>query len=125
MRPNHQAFHPPLDVENIPIIMICAGTGVAPFRAFVQQRTEQRTEQVSASRAVATALLTIGCRHLEKDALYLAEFNEWEAQGAVQVKRAASKSPDENEGCRNVQYLLWRERESVRELWGKGEDICL
>ncbi|CAF9919367.1 MAG: hypothetical protein ALECFALPRED_001140 [Alectoria fallacina] len=82
--------------------MICAGTGVASFRAFVQQRTEQ----ISARRAVATALLILGYRHLEKATLYLAEFGQLEAQGAVQVKRAASKSLDESKGCRDVQYLL-------------------
>lgn len=119
VRPSHQAFHPPLDVGNVPIIMICAGTGVSPFRAFVQQRAEQ----ISAGRTVAPALLFIGCRHLERDALYLDEFNGWEEKGAVQVKRAASKTPEQSQGCKYVQHLLWKERESVRGLWEKGAMI--
>ena len=119
VRPSHQAFHPPLDVENIPTIIICAGTGIAPFRAFVQQRAEQ----ISAGRTVAPALLLNGCRDLEKDALYLDEFGEWEEKGAVSVQRVASRSPEEHEGCKYVQHLVWRERESLSELWSKGARI--
>ncbi|KAF6240660.1 hypothetical protein HO173_001332 [Letharia columbiana] len=96
--------------------MICAGTGLAPVCAFAQQYVEH----ISADRTVAPTLLFIGCRHLEKDAISLDQFNEWKEKRAVQVKRAATRSPEESEGCKYVQHLLWEERESVRGLWSKG-----
>lgn len=46
------------------VVMVCTGTGVAPFRAMIQQRL--RTEKVNFH-------LIFGCR-TRKDILYLAEF---------------------------------------------------
>ncbi|KAL9124185.1 MAG: hypothetical protein Q9217_006463, partial [Psora testacea] len=81
VKASHAAFHPPLDLEHVPLIMICAGTGVAPFRGFVQQRAEQ----IVAGKKVAPALLFVGCRHWDKDALYRREFSEWAKLGAVEM----------------------------------------
>jgi len=40
VRPSTAGFHPPLD-PSVPIIMAAAGSGIAPFRAFVQERAVQ------------------------------------------------------------------------------------
>ena len=37
VRPSNAAFHPPPSLA-VPLIMVCAGTGLAPFRGFVQDR---------------------------------------------------------------------------------------
>ena len=119
VRQSHQAFHPPLDIQSIPMIMICAGTGLAPFRGFVQERAAQ----IEAGRTLAPALLFIGCRHPERDALYAEEFAKWGALGAVSVRYAYSKDPASSEGCKYVQDRLWQDREEVKGLWTKGARI--
>ena len=119
VRPSHQAFHPPLDVAKIPVIMICAGTGIAPFRGFVQQRREQ----IEAGRAIAPALLFCGCRHPEKDALYAEEFSACAEKGAIDIRYAFSRHPEMSEGCKYVQDRLWKDRDDAKKLWLKGARI--
>ena len=119
VRKSHEAFHPPLDVQNIPLVMICAGTGLAPFRGFVMERAAQ----ISAGRTLAPALLFIGCRHPTRDRLYAEELDKWQSLGAVQLRYAFSEDPESSEGCKYVQDLVWKEREEARELWKKGARI--
>ena len=116
VRPSHTAFHPPLDIATIPVLMVCAGSGLAPFRGFVQERAMQ----LSAGRILAPALLFIGCRHPDKDALYAEELAQWAEQGAVDVRYAFSRCPERSEGCKYVQDRLWHDRKEARELWEKG-----
>jgi cytochrome P450/NADPH-cytochrome P450 reductase len=80
VKPSHGNFHPPNDIEN-PVIMLCAGTGLAPFRGFVQERAMQ----IQAGRKLAPAYLFIGCAHPEKDALSGEELKQWEKEGAVHL----------------------------------------
>ncbi len=49
----------------VPIIMVGPGTGLAPFRAFIQHR-----QLGSAPEAKGEAVLYFGCRHRVKDFLY-------------------------------------------------------
>ena len=116
VRPSHQAFHPPSDVQNVPVIMICAGTGLAPFHGFVEERAKQK----EAGRELAPALLFIGCRDADKDALYAEQMAEWKEKGVVDVRYAFSRHPEKSEGCRYVQDRLWLDRKDARELWDKG-----
>src|SRR3712207_800006 len=62
------AFRPPEDVR-VPMLMVGAGTGLAPFRGFLQERAAQQDEGVS----VATSLLVFGCRAPDYDLLYADE----------------------------------------------------
>ncbi len=41
VRPSNAAFHLPND-PSVPVIMFCAGSGLAPFRAFVEERAAQK-----------------------------------------------------------------------------------
>lgn len=119
VRPSHTAFHPPLDVSSIPVLLLCAGSGLAPFRGFVQERACQ----LAAGRTLAPALLFIGCRAPIRDALYTSEFKEWEKQGAVSLRYAFSRAPELSEGCKYVQDRLWKDREEVEKLWEQGARI--
>ena len=119
VRPSHQAFHPPLDISNVPLIMVCSGTGLAPFRAFVQERAKQ----MEAGRQLAPAMLFIGCRHHERDCLYHSELEHFKSIGAVDVRYAFSTEPEKSEGCKYVQHRLRKDIDEAQQLWEKGARI--
>lgn len=114
VRQSHKSFHLPADGANTPVILVCAGTGIAPFRGFVQERAAQ----IAAGRQLAPALLFFGCRAPDKDDLYRDELDRWEKLGAVEVRRAYSRADDAAaKGCKYVQDRLWLDREEVTALW--------
>ncbi|KAI0007502.1 cytochrome P450 [Xylariaceae sp. FL0662B] len=119
VRQSHAAFHLPQDVENTPIICIAAGSGLAPFRGFMQERAVM----ASAGRALAPALLIFGCRAPGRDDLYADELAEWERLGAVRVKRVYSREPEKSGGLRYVQDALRAERDEVVGLWRDGAKL--
>jgi cytochrome P450 / NADPH-cytochrome P450 reductase len=83
------AFRPPDDPQ-LPMIMIGAGTGLAPFRGFLQQRASQRASGVP----LATSLLFFGCRTSADDYLYQDELSRFEADGVVKVDAVFSRQGD-------------------------------
>jgi cytochrome P450/NADPH-cytochrome P450 reductase len=92
-----------------------AGSGIAPFRAFLQERSLQkyvaqaiapkkRADMLirSSGRDVGPALLYYGC-HSEVDALYSSEVREWENEGVLSVRYAFSRASERSNGCKYVQ----------------------
>lgn len=119
MRPSYEAFHLPHDVEKIPIICICAGSGIAPFRGFFQERAAMK----SAGRPLAPSILFYGCRLPGTDDLYREEFDTWEQLGAVSVRRAYSRDPQKSKGCKYVQDRVLADSEDVHRLWHQGAKV--
>ncbi|KAL2059809.1 hypothetical protein VTL71DRAFT_10193 [Oculimacula yallundae] len=119
VKPSHGNFHPPSDIENTPVIMFCAGTGLAPFRGFVQERAMQ----IQAGRKLAPAYLFIGCADADKDTLFHDELAHWEKEGVVKLFYAYSQSPSESKGCRYVQDRLWEEREDMVKVFNEGASL--
>ncbi|TVY81615.1 Bifunctional cytochrome P450/NADPH--P450 reductase [Lachnellula suecica] len=119
VKPSRGLFHPPADIEKTPVIMICAGTGLAPFRGFVQERAKQ----IEAGRKLAPAYLFIGCADPNKDALFKSELQQWEEQGVVKLFYAYSQAKEHSKGCRHVQDRLWEEREDMKKVFASGAKL--
>lgn len=136
VRPSHSAsFRLPVDAERTPLVMIAAGSGIAPFRGFVQERAamlgaadgeeegEENRQQPQQKKKLAPALLFFGCRDPGADDLYREELDRWEALGAVEVRRAYSRRPEASGGCAHVQDRLWADRADVQALWEAGARV--
>ncbi|KAK6339688.1 hypothetical protein TWF718_009084 [Orbilia javanica] len=113
IRNSHGGFSLPLDIAAVPIIMIAAGSGLAPFRGFIMERAAQK----AAGRELAPAMLFFGCKHPEKDRLYPDELKQWSEMGAVDVRFAYSQARELSEGCKYVQDRLWHDREDAIKLF--------
>ncbi|KAK6078628.1 bifunctional P-450/NADPH-P450 reductase [Seiridium cupressi] len=122
VRRSNSGFHLPADPET-PIIMICAGTGLAPFRGFVQERACV-LEASHEDKQLAPALLYFGCRDAEKDFLYREEFAGWEKAGAVTMRPTFSRVGNKGEGTwKYVHDRMWDDREELRKLFADGAKI--
>ena len=113
VRASQAAFHAPADPET-PLILVCAGTGFAPFRGFLQERAEQKR----AGATVGPALLFFGIMHPEVDYLYRGELAAWQEAGLVNLRPAFSRAPEGE--VRYVQHRLWQDRTEVADLFQKG-----
>ncbi|OTB08178.1 hypothetical protein M426DRAFT_317281 [Hypoxylon sp. CI-4A] len=103
----HSNFKLPSDPSK-PVIMIGPGTGVAPFRGFVQERAKQ----AQAGENVGRTLLFFGCRKSDEDFMYKSEWEEYkEALGdKFELITAFSR-----EGSKKV-YVQHRLKEKAQEV---------
>ncbi|HYC70887.1 MAG TPA: sulfite reductase subunit alpha [Opitutaceae bacterium] len=86
------------------IIMVGPGTGIAPFRAFMQERV--------ATKAGGRNWLFFGDQHRKSDYLYEEEWARWQADGLLaRVDLAFSRDQAEKV------YVQDRMREAAAELW--------
>ncbi len=116
VRPSNSRFHPPADPRT-PIVMICAGSGVAPFRGFLQDRAAQK----QGGQEVGPALLFFGTNHPEVDYLYREEFDRWQQEGVATLMPAFSHKPDGEVSF--VQHRVWAERDRIADLFRKGGTV--
>ena len=100
-------FH--LPANDVPIIMIGAGTGVAPYRAFMQQR--------EADAASGRSWLFFGERNFRSDFLYQVEWQALLKSGALSRMDVAFS----RDGAHKV-YVQDRLREQGRDLYAWLED---
>ena len=95
--------------DDVPIIMVGAGTGVAPFRAFVQER-ERRG-------AKGKSRLFFGDRNFRSDFLYQSEWQGYLKSGALtQMDVAFSRDAG------GLAYVQQRLREAADEVYAWLED---
>jgi sulfite reductase (NADPH) flavoprotein alpha-component len=102
------AFRLPED-GNIPLILIGAGTGVAPFRAFLQQRAAQG--------ARGSNWLVFGNRHFRRDFLYQTDWLRLRKAGVLnRFSPAFSRDGSPAASDRRV-YVQDRLRAEGADLW--------
>lgn len=118
-RPSHSSFRLPTDPEHVPVIMVAAGAGLAPFRGFIQERAAQ----IGSGRKLAPARLYFGCRDPEKDDLYREEMDFWEKMGAVQVYRTFSQCKEKSGGFGYVHEMLMEHKDELLEMWDQGARV--
>jgi cytochrome P450 / NADPH-cytochrome P450 reductase len=80
---------------------------------------------LAAGRSLAPALLFFGCRSPDRDMLYRVELERWERLGAVEIRHAFSRAPEQSEDCRHVQDRLHHDREDVERLWNQGAKVFI
>jgi cytochrome P450/NADPH-cytochrome P450 reductase len=97
------------DDPSVPLIMIGPGTGLAPFRGFLQERS-----------AIGPAMLFFGCRNASQDFLYEQELKQFAADGIAELNVAFSRG----EGPKTyVQHLLAAQADRVWQLIEQGAVI--
>jgi cytochrome P450 / NADPH-cytochrome P450 reductase len=104
------------DDASVPIVMIGPGTGLAPFRGFLQERAALK----ASGAGLGPAMLFFGCRHPDQDFLYAGELKAFALNGIVELHTAFSRA----EGPKTyVQNLIAAEKERVWSLIEKGAII--
>ncbi|WP_342659219.1 cytochrome P450 (plasmid) [Sphingomonas sp. NY01] len=116
VRPSQSGFHPPDDPQ-VPIIMVCAGSGIAPFRGFIQERAVRK----AAGDDVGPALLFFGVSDPETDFLHREQLEAWQAEGVVSLRMAFSAYGFH--GITYVQDAIWRDRAEIEQLFRDGANV--
>jgi len=105
---------------NTPVIMIGPGTGIAPFRGFIQELNYNvKTEK---AQKTAPTLLFFGCRHPEKDYIYREELESYASSGIIELQLAFSRFTEKKV---YVQHKM-QEGDMPKRLWNLlSSDGCI
>ncbi|OAD06387.1 hypothetical protein MUCCIDRAFT_155309 [Mucor lusitanicus CBS 277.49] len=98
---------PPLDSQ--PVIMAGLGTGMAPFRAFIQERYLAK----AAGKKVGPVVLYFGSRHRSMEYLYGEELEAYHADGVLSHMGLAF-SRDQKEKI-YIQHKMMEDAEMLNE----------
>ena len=88
VRDTSSSFRLPTD-PSTPVLMIGSGTGLAPFRGFLQERMALKEN----GTRLGPGLLVFGCRHPQSDHLYGDELAQLADAADVQLACAYSRVP--------------------------------
>ncbi|KAJ5056052.1 cytochrome P450 [Bipolaris maydis] len=120
---------------SLPVIMVAAGTGIAPFLAFLQDRkitasaASRSLEQAGKRKNFPKTILFYGCRGPALDSLYAKEIAAFEADGLVEVRRAFSRDHEaaaaEAAGCKYIHERLADSKNDIVEIWKAGGRVLV
>lgn len=99
-----------------PIIMIGPGTGVAPFRGFIEERRHAKIQ----GQTLGPAILFFGCRHPEQDFIYEDELKAAADDKIITLHTAFSRASSSRV---YVQDVLHQQAETVWDLLENGAAI--
>src|SRR6476619_1890199 len=112
VRETKAGFRLPAD-PSVPIIMVGPGTGLAPFRGFLQERAALKSKGAK----LGPAMLFFGCRHPDQDFLYADELKAFAADGIVELHTAFSRAGGQKT---YVQHLVAAQKARVWSLIEQG-----
>jgi cytochrome P450/NADPH-cytochrome P450 reductase len=112
VRETKAGFQLPDDAA-VPIVMIGPGTGLAPFRGFLQERAARKAQGAT----LGPAMLFFGCRHPEQDYLYANELKAFAADGIAELHTAFSRADTPKT---YVQNLVAAQKDRVWSLIEQG-----
>ncbi|KAL3858480.1 hypothetical protein ACJMK2_013069 [Sinanodonta woodiana] len=104
---------------NTPIIMIGPGTGLAPFRGFLQERHFVKKE----GKPVGDTVLYYGCRCKAEDYLYEEELDGYVKDGTLTHLHLAFSRDQEEKVY--VQHLLMKNKEETWKILENGGHIYI
>ncbi|KAE8416386.1 hypothetical protein BDV36DRAFT_284532 [Aspergillus pseudocaelatus] len=113
----HSNFRLPSDTSR-PIIIVGPGTGIAPFRTFIQERVNISLRNTH----VGESLLFFGCRNRRDDFLYEEELTESDPRNRLRVIVAFSR---ETEKKVYIQHKLHESAVLVNQLVDQGTYIYI
>ncbi|MFJ4781812.1 cytochrome P450 [Streptomyces sp. NPDC088794] len=119
IQPCREAFRIDSGDTSTPLIMVAAGTGLAPFRGAVADRTAAR----AIGTELAPALCYFGCDAPEADFLHAEELRAAETAGAVSLRPAFSAVPEG--GVTYVQHRIAAEADEVWDLLDAGARVLV
>ncbi|GGY00417.1 cytochrome P450 [Streptomyces minutiscleroticus] len=115
VRPCREAFR--VTHDGTPVIMVAAGTGLAPFRGAIADRRAL----VESGARLGEALCYFGCQDPEADYLHADELRAAERAGAVSMRPVFSGAP--RGGLRFVQHRIAAEAAEVWRLLAAGARV--
>ena len=103
----HTTFRLPAKTH-LPVLMVGPGSGLAPFRGFIQERCFQKESGVD----IGDTILFFGCRHEREDFLYEDELRDYVSRGVIsELHLAFSRDQEEK------QYVTHKLKEHMKEIW--------
>lgn len=106
-------FRLPTKTET-PVIMIGPGTGVAPFRGFIQEREFNRQE----GKTIGDTVLYFGCRKRSEDYIYEEELDKYSSTGLLQLRIAFSRDQEKKV---YVSHLLEQDSDLIWKIIGENK----